>query len=304
MGWSCWPSCQLAQSLSRCSSWLGAASAGLSPQQPAGHLGAGAQLWANPLAPTLLPPALSFPCCFPLVFFHEPSISGLPSTPIQLLLCILSAGNHPHSLPVLTAHCQHQGHPTPGSPHVGAELSWGQTRAMTIKDSTSTGSQPSHSGTPGDPGWPVWVWQQCCCSREAAAGSRWALSLCNTGRYGAGPSPPSWWAVCSPPSCYHPHPTLADTALCSGLGAGVTGLQHGCFHSWHPDVGPGLNPSPAQWGPLWDHPSQPERGQIPAAPQQVPILEGAGTRAALMIPLPPQASAQSPCVTPMPTAVT
>lgn len=55
-------------------------------------------------------------------------------------------------------------------------------------------------------------------------------------------------------------------------------------------------------GPLWEHPSQPERGQVPAAPQQVPILEAAGKTAALMISLPPQAS---PHVTlPLPAAVT
>lgn len=71
VGWSCWPCCQFVQPLSRCSSWLGAASAGFSPQQPAGHLGAEAQLWGKPLVPTLLLPALSFPLVFP----SSPSIS-------------------------------------------------------------------------------------------------------------------------------------------------------------------------------------------------------------------------------------
>lgn len=89
--------------------------------------------------PRLLLPALSFPCGFPFISFHEPSISGLPSAVIQLLLCSLAVGIHPHSLPVLAAHCQHQGHPTLRSRHTGAEWSQSQTRMMMLKDSTSTG---------------------------------------------------------------------------------------------------------------------------------------------------------------------
>lgn len=43
-------------------------------------------------------------------------------------------------------------------------------------------------------------------------------------------------------------------------------------------------------GSLWEHPSEPERGQVPAAPQQVPILEGTGEKGCL--------DDLCPCVTP------
>lgn len=85
---------------------------------------------------------------FPVVFPSSLSMS-LPFLGSHLLSSSCScAGILPHSLPVLAAHCQHQGHPTLGSPHAGAELSQGQTRAVMLKDSTSTGPQPSRSGTP------------------------------------------------------------------------------------------------------------------------------------------------------------
>lgn len=224
MGWSCWPRCQFAHSLSRCSSWLGAASAGLSPQQPAGHLGAEAQLWAKTLVATLFPPALCFPCGSALISFHEPYISELPSAVIQLLLSVLAAGIHPHSLPVLAAHFQHQGHPTLGSPHAGPELSQGQTRAMMLKDSTSTVPQPSHSRAP------VTLGGQCGTGSSAAALEKLLL-----GPGGFCPSAAQVGMVQAPPlhpggQCAHlPAVTTPIppglTALCSSPGAGDTGAR-------------------------------------------------------------------------------
>lgn len=55
-------------------------------------------------------------------------------------------------------------------------------------------------------------------------------------------------------------------------------------------------------GLLWEHPNQPEHGQVPAAPQQVPIREGTGKTAALMISPPPRACADVSL--PLPSAPT
>lgn len=136
-------------------------------------------------------------------------------------------------------------------------------------------------------GWAVLDRQRRCCSRKAAAGPRWALSLHSTGRDGTGPSPPCQRAALTPPSrCshlqrprYHPNPAPATGAAFPGPGMGITALQHGRFYSGSPRVSPGLE-TPAQpsspkrcpqWGPAaraeWELPGQPERGQVLAASQ-------------------------------------
>ena len=99
-------------------------------------------------------------------------------------------------------------------PHAGAEQLQGQTGAVTLKgkrhwqrrhrssSSVTVGHRGSSCPGSGDgaAGWAASDQQQRRCSRKAAAGSGWALSLRSTGRDGAGPSPPSWRAALTPPS--------------------------------------------------------------------------------------------------------
>lgn len=137
----------------------------------------------------------------PVVFPSSPSVS-LPFLGSHLLSSSCSCCWHPLSEPP-SAGCSL---PAPRSPHAGVTPCSGRVVTGSHQGNDAQ-RQHQHRATAksqwgsSDPVCSVWDWQQCHCSREAAAGSRWALSLCSTGRDGAGPSSPSWWAVCLPPSC-------------------------------------------------------------------------------------------------------